>query len=1027
MFADIVDFSAFAQQDERLALQTVEEYQRLLRPLFGQHRGREVKALGDGFLVEFDSALDATECAIEMQRQLFDRNQTPGTRATEMRVGIHLGDVVHREGDIYGDAVNIASRIEPLAEASGICLSGPVHEQVGNKIPFQCSRLAHAFLKNIQTPIAVYSIDLPWTDPAAARLTPLTDRTSEFAILLEALRRAGEGEGEIVAIGGEAGIGKTRVSEETILRAEGLGFRVLRGQRFEEELNAPYSHWVQAARAFFFDAPAPLVYKVCDQCQREAVGLVPELSDRLGVFPPAPELEAGPARLRFFEGLTRLFRNIAQEGPLLIFLDDFQWADPDSVALLEYVGVRLPGQRILVLLTYRETEVDEKGALGKALFGLKRKNLLREISLKRFDVENARELVAAVLGGGPPPSDLVRPVIERTGGNPLFVEEVCRSLVEDRSLTRTAQGWQAKPEAKIQIPSTVKEVIRRRVDRIGPEAEIVLAVASVFGNEFEFGLLKELSEVDSEKLLLLLEAMLRARLLHETEVAPGRSKFRFGDEQTRDVLYEGLSLVRRQRLHLKAGEVLEKALGEKSAQRASELAYHFQLGNDSKKSIDYYVQAGERARALFAQEEAVAAFGCALDQIEQAVARDGDRSGERPRGALVAERLGDAEQFVGRHNEMLAAYRRGLELAKGCGAVTLGHLWLMVGYGHGLRHEYGAALQALDEAEQALGPPPTDLPSPLNSACADPAAAQRVSMAATGRGLAAPASDPDRWWTEWTNVQSERMSVYYWRDEPDRMAEQIARFRPVLERSAGPAARGHMFGSLMLLDWRRSHGISDEGLEYARLAYEAQQLTGDRKAIAWATFTLGFAHFWHNEPENAKEYLRTALHEGEATGDSTLISRASTYLMVSARRATQVGEAEKLIPRVLAAAETASLPEYSAMAYATECWVAWRGGDFEKAIRSGRRALRIWQEIPNRYPCDWMAIWPLVAIALEREEIPEATELARGLLSESQNPLPSELEKVVREATVVKEAGDTATARTTLTRALQVAKRLRYV
>jgi eukaryotic-like serine/threonine-protein kinase len=1026
MFTDMVDFSALAQHDESLALRTVGEYQRLLRPVFSGHNGREVKALGDGFMVEFGSALDATECAIEIQRRLFERNQRVSSGVAEIRIGIHLGDVVQRDGDILGDAVNIASRIEPLAEASGICISEPVFEQVENKIPFPCVQLDYGFLKNISTPIAVYSIDLPWHSPPAARVTPMTDRTSELGILQEAVRNAARGSGAIIAIRGESGIGKTRLAEESIHRAESKGFRILRGRRFEEMLNAPYSHWVQAARAFFRDAPPPLIYKVCDQCLREAVGLVPELTDRLGALPPAPAMEPAQNRLRFFEGVARLFQNIAKEAPLLILLDDFQWADADSVALLEYFATQIKAYALLALLTYRDTELDEKGALGQALFNLHSQRLLQEIALRRFDADNSRELVCAVLGGTGPPNEIVQPMLDKTGGNPLFVEEICRSLVEDRSLVRTADGWQAKPDARIEIPSTVREVIRHRVDWIGPEAEGVLAAAAVFGNEFEFDLLQEVSGTESEKLLLLVEAMLRARLLRESEVAPGRSMYQFSDEQTRDVLYEGLSLVRRQRYHLKAGQVLERALGEKSAERASELAYHFQHGSDSKKAIDYYVQAGERARALYAQEEAVAAFGSALGLIEQAVARNGDRSGERQRGALVAERLGDAEHYVGRQDEMLAAYRRGLELAKGCDAVTLGHLWLMVGYGHSLRHEYDAALRALDEAEQALGPPPTGLPSPLNSGSADPAVAQRFSMGGTGTGVVAPVSDPDRWWAEWTDVQRERMSVYYWRDEPDRMAEQIAKFRPVLERNARPAALADLFGSLTLLDWRRHHGISDEGLEYARLALEAQQQTGDRKAIAWATFTRGFAHFWHDEPESAKEYLVTALREGEATGDSTLISRASTYLMVSARRATQVREAEQLVPRVLAAAETASLPEYSAMAYATECWVGWRAGDSEKAIQRGQRALKIWREIPNRYPCDWMAIWPLVAIALEREKIPGAIELARGLLLESQNPLPSELEKVVREAIALEEAGDTAAASATLARALQVAKRLRY-
>jgi class 3 adenylate cyclase len=318
LFTDMVRFSALAQSDEQLALRTVGEYQGLLRPLFARHAGREVKSLGDGFMVEFHSALDAAECAIAIQRRLFERNQTPGARPAEMRVGIYLGDVVEHEGDLFGDAVNVASRIEPLAEASGICISGPVLDQVSHKIPYPCVQLDYAFLKNIRTPITVYSIDLPWHTPPAARRTPMTNRTSELGALKQAVRAAGRGDGIVIAVSGESGIGKTRLAEETIHAAETTGIRVLRGKRFEEGLNASYGHWVQAAREFVRDAPAALLSKVCDRCLREVVALVPQLADRLGAPPPPPAFERGPARLRIFEGVTRFFQNVAREAPLLL-------------------------------------------------------------------------------------------------------------------------------------------------------------------------------------------------------------------------------------------------------------------------------------------------------------------------------------------------------------------------------------------------------------------------------------------------------------------------------------------------------------------------------------------------------------------------------------------------------------------------------------------------------------------------------------------------------------------------------------
>lgn len=163
MFVDIVGFTALSQRNEERALALLEEYRGLLRPLFSTHNGKEVKTIGDGFLVEFGSALQAVRCAFGIQQALHDRNASrPIEDAVVARVGIHVGDVVHAEGDIYGDAVNIASRIEPLADPGGICISQPVQVQVANKFEFPMVSLGPRSLKNVYTPVEVFKVVLPW-------------------------------------------------------------------------------------------------------------------------------------------------------------------------------------------------------------------------------------------------------------------------------------------------------------------------------------------------------------------------------------------------------------------------------------------------------------------------------------------------------------------------------------------------------------------------------------------------------------------------------------------------------------------------------------------------------------------------------------------------------------------------------------------------------------------------------------------------------------------------------------------------
>src|SRR6266571_1458694 len=169
MFTDMVGYSALAQRDDRLALELLEEHRELLREIFPRFNGTEIKTIGDGFLVEFNSALEAAQCAIEIQRALSKRNHdVPVERRIEVRIGVHIGDVVHRGGDVYGDGVNIASRIEALAGAGGICVSMDVERQIRNALEARFEKLAPTELKNISVPMDLFRIVLPWEKQAKA-------------------------------------------------------------------------------------------------------------------------------------------------------------------------------------------------------------------------------------------------------------------------------------------------------------------------------------------------------------------------------------------------------------------------------------------------------------------------------------------------------------------------------------------------------------------------------------------------------------------------------------------------------------------------------------------------------------------------------------------------------------------------------------------------------------------------------------------------------------------------------------------
>src|SRR6266516_3517252 len=183
MFTDMVGYSALAQRDDRLALELLEEHRRLLREIFPRFNGTEIKTIGDAFLVEFGSALEAAQCAIEIQRTLAKRNHdVTSDRRIKLKIGIHIGDVIHRDGDVYGDGVNIASRIEQLAGAGGICVSMDVERQIRNALEARFEKFGTADLKNIKLPMDLFRIVLPWEKGAEPSAVPASKKKSPVLV-----------------------------------------------------------------------------------------------------------------------------------------------------------------------------------------------------------------------------------------------------------------------------------------------------------------------------------------------------------------------------------------------------------------------------------------------------------------------------------------------------------------------------------------------------------------------------------------------------------------------------------------------------------------------------------------------------------------------------------------------------------------------------------------------------------------------------------------------------------------------------
>jgi class 3 adenylate cyclase/tetratricopeptide (TPR) repeat protein len=703
MFTDMVGFSALTQQDEPLALRLMEEQRKIVRPVIGRFAGKEVKTMGDGALVVFDSALDATECAVEFQRQLFERNRdVPGHRI-EIRVGIHVGDVVHSENDVYGDAVNIAARVEPLAETGGICVTGQVREQVQNKIPYPMKVVEGAHLKNIETPVTVFRLELPWTPPSLSGLTPFTDRKEELEHLKRLVAAMRAGHGVTVAISGEAGVGKSRMADEFVSRAEKEGARVLRGRANQGIDSAPFSSWSEAVREFSREASNPLLYQACAECEPEMARLVPELRSRLGrAAEPVPGDESSESR--FFEGIHRFLENLSRDAPAIVLIEDAQWLGSASLHLVDFLGRRIQDDRVLVVLVYREGHSAELGPLEGVVHGLSGERRLEQVRLHRFDAPTSVQFLLQMLRGRLPASggDLAAPLFEKSGGNPLFLEAIVRALVSEGSLVWTDAGWAPKPGVTIRLPPGIQSIVRQRLSQLPPRTVEVLRQAAVLGSRFSFDALQRAMSIPSKELLPRLEEAIRARILEEHSAGPGRSSYGFTDLSVVETLYDEISLVRRTGYHANAARVLEALSTEGVPVAPGELAHHFLRANQKGKALEYTLLAAQEASRFYARDEALRLYTTANELL--------DSQPDEKRRAEILFHIGDELDFLGRHSEAYRSLRESAEIYEQLG------LTLKAGAGHtdlarriSAHNEPVRAMEHLDKARRLLE---TGVPSP---------------------------------------------------------------------------------------------------------------------------------------------------------------------------------------------------------------------------------------------------------------------------------------------------------------------------
>ena len=414
-------------------------------------------------------------------------------------------------------------------------------------------------------------------------------RSQEIERLRAAFEETQSGRLRLLLLSGEPGIGKTRVAEELTTYARMRGADVLWGRCYEGGGAPPFWPWVQVVRAWLKDREPRELLADLGPGATDLAALVPEIHDVLPGLAAPPRLDPEQSRFRLFEGMTTLLRNASRRRPLVVILDDLHWADEASLLLLQFLARELGPARLLLVGTYRDVELRRGHPLAEALGELARERAAERVPLRGLTLDEVRRFIEQTAGVSPPPG-LVETVHRETEGNPFFMSEVVRLLVAEGKLTREpdAGSWGHA------IPQGVREVIGRRLNRLSPRCNEVLATAAVLGREFDSRLLARVSGQSEIELLDALEEAIAARLL--VEVREGAARYRFSHALVRDTLYDELGAPRRVRLHRAAGEALDRGSAEIEGPRLAEVAHHFYQS----------VQAGGPEQAIAACERAAA-------------------------------------------------------------------------------------------------------------------------------------------------------------------------------------------------------------------------------------------------------------------------------------------------------------------------------------------------------------------------------------------------------------------------------------
>ena len=662
VFTDLVGSTGLANRLGHDAYEAMRrEHFGALRIAAAQHRGDEIKSTGDGIVFAFGSAADALASMIRMQ-QVTDLAARRHGGDPRIRIGASCGEINREDHDIFGISVVEAARLCAAAAPEQILVAELVSQLVRG-LGYRFGKAKEFDLKGMPEPVRACLVEweprsapdgtVPLPPKIVSPLLGLYGRAAEQATVARSWAAARQGHRQVVLIAGEPGIGKTRHAIDAARIAHGEGALVLFGS-CDEEIGQPYRPFVEALRHYLAHAPEEILLRHVREHQGELLRMLPELGHRVPDIPPPRVAEPETERFLMFEAVAGLLSAASQQNPVVLILDDLQWARAPELLLLKHLVRSALPMHLLIIVTYRDTELSRTHPLAAVLADLRRETGIERIALRGLDAAGVIAFVTAAAGHDldPPELALARAIGEETEGSPLFIAETLRNLIESGAVVRQGDRWVLRAGSRELgiIPQGVKEAIGRRLSRLTGSTNKILSLASVIGREFDLALLEQFAEMEEDAILDAIDEAKAAALV--AEVGGEVERYAFTHALVRATLYDEISPARRARMHRRVGAALERLTETRPGQRVDELARHWMAATtigDLSKAIAYARQAAERALDGLAFEEAAKYYEQSLAALTHH-----DRDGELLRCDLTIA-LSDAQRRAGE-----ADYRRAM-------------------------------------------------------------------------------------------------------------------------------------------------------------------------------------------------------------------------------------------------------------------------------------------------------------------------------------------------------------------------------